>query len=78
VLAPDGLLAFTVETHSGNDVALQPSLRFAHSEHHVRGALAAAGLQIVALTSVSTRTEKGVPVPGLLAIAMPTEKTGSL
>jgi predicted TPR repeat methyltransferase len=78
VLAPDGLLAFTVETHSGNNVALQPTLRFAHGEHHVRGALAAAGLQTVTLTSVSTRTEKGEPVPGLLAIAAPTEKTRSL
>ena len=32
VLAPDGLLAFTVETHSGDGVKLLPTLRYAHGE----------------------------------------------
>jgi predicted TPR repeat methyltransferase len=77
VLAPDALLAFTVETHSGNDVTLQPTLRFAHSERHVCSALATADLRIVELISVSTRMEKDLPVPGLMAIAAPAKKIPS-
>jgi predicted TPR repeat methyltransferase len=69
VLAPDGLFAFTVETHNGAGVRLQGTLRYAHSAGHVREALAAAGLRIVQLSEVSTRTEKGEPVPGLLVVA---------
>ena len=32
VLAPDGLVAFTVETHPGDGVKLLPTLRYAHGE----------------------------------------------
>ena len=44
VLAPDGLFAFTVETHSGDGVKLLPTLRYAHGEPYIRRALADAGL----------------------------------
>ncbi len=44
VLAPDGLFAFTVETHAGDGVKLLPTLRYAHGEAYVRGVLGAAGL----------------------------------
>jgi predicted TPR repeat methyltransferase len=67
VLAPGGLLAFTVETHPGDDVVLGDKLRFAHGEAHVRHALA--GLAILGMTMVSTRNEGGEPVPCLLAVA---------
>jgi predicted TPR repeat methyltransferase len=69
VLAPRGLLAFTVETYDGDDAILQPTLRFAHGQHHVRTSLATAGLELLALQEASTRTENRLPVPGLLAIA---------
>jgi predicted TPR repeat methyltransferase len=69
VLAPGGLFAFTVETHAGQDVVLQPTLRYAHGLDHVRAALAGGGLRPLAVEAVSTRTENGVPVPGLLAMA---------
>jgi predicted TPR repeat methyltransferase len=69
VLAPRGLFAFTVETHDGDGVVLQPTLRYAHGAHHVREALERAGLRLEHLGPVATRTEKGIPVPGLLAIA---------
>jgi predicted TPR repeat methyltransferase len=69
VLAPSGRFAFTVETHDGPGVRLHETLRYAHGADHVRSALAAAGLQLTELQNVSTRTEKGVPVPGLLVIA---------
>jgi len=68
-MKPGALFAFTVETHSGSGALLQGTLRYAHGEDHVRAAIAGAGLQLRQLTSVSTRTEKGAPVPGLLAMA---------
>ena len=70
VLAPGGLFAFTVETHDETGVRLQESLRYAHGSDHVRDAIAAAGLRLLHLASVSTREEGGVPVSGLLAVAM--------
>jgi predicted TPR repeat methyltransferase len=73
VLAPGGLFAFTVETQDdiGDDpgVWLQESLRYAHGAQHVRTAIAAVGLRLLRLVEASTRTEKGIPVPGLLAVA---------
>ena len=69
VLAPGGLFAFTVETHDGPGVVLQETLRYAHGADHVRAAIAAAGLTLLMLEPVSTRTEKGAPVPGLVAVA---------
>jgi predicted TPR repeat methyltransferase len=43
-------------------------LRYAHGAAHVRNALGAAGLNLVSLEPATTRTEKGVPVPGLIAV----------
>jgi predicted TPR repeat methyltransferase len=68
VLAPEGLLAFTVETHAGEGVVLGDRLRYAHGVAHVRSAIAAARLTILDLAEVSSRTERRVPVPGLLAV----------
>jgi predicted TPR repeat methyltransferase len=68
-LVPDGLFAFTVETHPGAGVALGEKLRYAHGADHVRAALDAAGLAPFALDEGATRSENGVPVPGLLVIA---------
>lgn len=68
-LAPDGLFAFTLETHAGAGVVLGETLRYAHGADHVRAALAAAGLGPLAFDTVATRTENGVPVPGLLVVA---------
>jgi predicted TPR repeat methyltransferase len=69
VLAPGGLFAFTTETHDGDGVILRETLRYAHGETHVRAALVAAGLRQVSIDKASTRTEKGVAVPGLVVIA---------
>lgn len=69
VLESDGILAFTVETHPGEGAILRDTLRFAHGEAYVRAALDAAGLTILSLQPVSTRTEKKIPVPGLMAVA---------
>jgi predicted TPR repeat methyltransferase len=69
VLTPGALLAFTVETHDGEDVRLAPTLRYAHADGYVRAELGAAGLKPVRMSETSVRTEKGVPVPSLLVIA---------
>jgi predicted TPR repeat methyltransferase len=71
VLAPAGLLAFTAETHAvaGGGVVLGESLRYAHAAEDVQAALASAGLSARSFEVTSTRSEKGVPVPGLLVVA---------
>jgi len=71
VVAPAGQLSFSVETHDGDGVLLRETLRYAHGEAHVRRSMAAAGLELVSLGFASTRTEKGVPVPGLIVLAKP-------
>jgi predicted TPR repeat methyltransferase len=71
VLAPNGLAAFTVETHRGDGVLLRETLRYAHGAAHVRAAVEGAGLKLLGLDSASTRMEKGEPVPGLVAVAGP-------
>lgn len=63
-----GLIAFTTETHPGSGVVLLQTLRYAHGEKHIRDAAAENGLQILLLEKASTRTEKGKPVEGLLAV----------
>jgi predicted TPR repeat methyltransferase len=69
VLNPNATVAFSVETHDGDGVMLRDTLRYAHGAAHVRDAATAAGLVLVSLDSAATRTEKGVPVPGLIAVA---------
>jgi len=75
ILAPGGLLAFTVETHSGDGTKLLPTLRFAHGEIHLRQLLNAAGLAIQHLAGTSVRSEKGVPVDGLVVVALSFQET---
>lgn len=69
VLAPHGIVAFTAETHSGAGVTLLPTLRFAYGESYLRDAIARAGLKLLALESAAIRTEKGIPVDGLVLVA---------
>jgi predicted TPR repeat methyltransferase len=69
VLAPDGVFAFTVETHAGDGVRLLPTLRYAHGETYVRGVLRNAALAVVRLERKSVRSEKGVPVDSLVVVA---------
>jgi predicted TPR repeat methyltransferase len=69
VLAADGMFAFTVETHAGDDVHIGEKLRFGHGAAHVRSAVADAGLTVIELGDASTRLENNHPVPGLLVLA---------
>jgi predicted TPR repeat methyltransferase len=78
VLAPDGLFAFTVETYAGDGVVLQQTLRYAHGAAHVRAAIAAAGLNLLALNHAVTRKEKGAPVPSLVVVATSSNRERSV
>ena len=71
ILASDGIVAFTVETHSGDGVKLLPTLRYAHGAHYLRRALAGAGLALVSMEPAAVRSEKGVPVDSLVVVARP-------
>lgn len=72
VLAPGGVLAFTLETHDGSGIVLGEGLRYAHAAEYVRGAIAKVGLKLLTLEPASPRIENNEPVPGLVAVA---EKT---
>ncbi len=78
VLAPDGLLAFTTETHEGEGVKLLPTLRYGHAETYLRDALRSAGLSVLSLAAVTVRSEKGVPVDSLVVIARTSTAAGRL
>jgi len=69
VLAPGGLLTFTVETHDGDGVIMGKGLRYAHAAEYISGGVAAAGLQLAHLAPASPRTEDQVPVRGLAVVA---------
>ncbi|HEX3938237.1 MAG TPA: methyltransferase [Xanthobacteraceae bacterium] len=69
LLAPQGMLAFTVETHAGEGATLLPTLRYAYGEPYLRRAIANAGLALLNLSAAAIRTEKGVPVDGLVVVA---------
>ena len=69
ILAPEGLLAFTVETHSDAGTKLLPTLRFAHGEATLRAAMTAAGLTPLTIEAAMVRTEKDEPVEGLVVVA---------
>jgi predicted TPR repeat methyltransferase len=69
VLAPSGVLAFTLETHDGSGVVLGEGLRYAHAAEYVRGAMAKAGLKLLTLEPASPRIENNEPVRGLVVVA---------
>jgi len=69
VLAPGGLLAFTAETHASDGVVLGEGLRYAHSAGYLRNSVETAGLVLTQLEAASSRSESGVAVPGLVAVA---------
>ena len=72
VLAAGGLLAFTTETHAGEDVIIGDGLRYAHAPAHVRTAIEATGLKLSLLEHRSARNEDNIPGPGLVAVASKT------
>jgi len=72
VLVAGGLLAFTVETHSGEGVILGEGLRYAHGAGYVRASIIDAGLTLSRCEDLSARNEDNTPVPGLVVVATKT------
>ena len=67
-LRPEGLFAFTVQTHDGAGYVLGADARYAHGESYLRELAQTTAFGIVLLEQASTREDRGEPVPGLLAV----------
>ena len=67
-LAPGGVFAFSGERHDGTGFALGDTLRYRHSTTLIRAAAEASGLGVQALEDTTIRKERGVPVPGIVAV----------
>jgi predicted TPR repeat methyltransferase len=72
VLAPGGVLTFTLETHKGEGVIIGEGLRYAHAVEHVRERIVATGLGVAHLEQASPRNEDNEPVQGLVIVAIKT------
>jgi len=68
VLKREGLFAFTVQAHDGDGFVLGADARYAHSEAYLRKLADAVGFTMVIFEHVSTREDRGVPVPGFLCV----------
>ena len=68
VLKPEGLFAFTVQAHEGEGFIFGHDARYAHGESYLRSLAAENGFSTVIFERVSTREDRGVPVPGFLAV----------
>ena len=53
----------------GDGYLLAPSLRYAHTEQHVRQRLAENGFEVLTLTRTTIRMDGGKPVFGILFLA---------
>jgi predicted TPR repeat methyltransferase len=72
-LRDDGILIFTVEAAVANEEGepynIRPSGRYCHAEEYVTDSLRNTGFTILNLTRATLRTERGVPVDGLVSTA---------
>jgi predicted TPR repeat methyltransferase len=67
---PGALFGFSVEdAGEGDGFLLAPSLRYAHTEQHVRQRLAENGFDVLDLTRTTIRMDGGKPVFGILFLA---------
>ncbi|HEY0825889.1 MAG TPA: methyltransferase domain-containing protein, partial [Ramlibacter sp.] len=60
-----GVFAFTVEESTGADLALRPTLRYAHSGQGVRRLAQEHGFRVTAMERRPVREEERQPIPGL-------------
>jgi predicted TPR repeat methyltransferase len=67
-LTPGGRIAFSVETHPGNGIAVRSSGRFAHAADYVRNLADASHLAILAEQPHPIRLEREQPIPGALYV----------
>lgn len=70
LLKPGSLFAFSIEdAGDGDGFLLAPSLRYAHTEQHVRQRLDENGFDLVKLLHTTIRMDGGKPVSGILFLA---------
>lgn len=70
IIETGSLFAFSVEAHPGEGVVLGEKLRYAHADRYIEERLAAAGFAVAHFAQDSTRSEAGIPVPGLIIVAV--------
>ncbi|MBY0512094.1 MAG: methyltransferase domain-containing protein [Rhodospirillaceae bacterium] len=64
----DGFFAFTIQKKDGDGFALGAEHRFSHSRDYITALAYQKGFEILLLQDAVTRQEKGVDVPGLVAV----------
>jgi predicted TPR repeat methyltransferase len=68
VMPPGGVFCFSVEAcEEGPDLALRPSLRYAHSPGYIRKLAGQYGFEVQATAGHSIREDQGIPIPGIFA-----------
>ena len=68
VMPAGGRFCFSVELAGpGQDLVLQPSLRYAHSTGYIRRLAKQSGFDISATSEAPIREDQGLPLPGLFA-----------
>ena len=68
--APDALVAFSVEDSGEADgFILRDSLRYAHSETHIRRLCASHGFDVLQIRRLAIRKDGGKPIGGILFLA---------
>ncbi len=70
IIAPDGLLCFSVELcERESDIELRASRRYAHSRSYLLRILALNGFEILAERRMTLRLDRGEPIAGLVVLA---------
>ena len=68
VMPPGGVFCFSVEAcEEGPDLALRPSLRYAHSPAYIHKLAGQYGFEVQATAGHSIREDQGIPIPGIFA-----------
>jgi predicted TPR repeat methyltransferase len=67
-LLPLGLFAFTAQSHEGDGFVLGTDHRFNHSGFYLGALAREKGFTVVLMNNAVSRQEKGVDVPGLVAV----------
>jgi len=68
ILIAGGLFAFSVQSREGEGFVLGEDLRYAHSAGYLAATASMSGLEVMHLAAASTRKDRGVDVPGLVAV----------
>ena len=63
-----GVFAFTVQRYDGDGFKLGTEHRFSHSCSYIEALAAQSGFEVLVLRDAVSRQEKGVDVPGLVAV----------